>query len=111
MKTLFEIIDFIAERNLNSLTVELENTTCEIPLSKFEDWLQRTDRLNWVHDWSDHTGEHCQESGTYTLDQYWDMSHKYIAHDIYTYILINFVDPFKDIKNSITKITAEYAGN
>jgi hypothetical protein len=63
-----------------------------------------------VHDWSDHTGEHCQESGTYTLDQYWDMSHQYIAHDIYTYILINFVDPFKDIKNSITKITAEYAG-
>jgi len=111
MKTLFEIIDFIAERNLNSLTVELENTTCEIPLSKFEDWLHRTDRLNWVHDWSDHSGEHCQESGTYTLDQYWDMSHQYIAHDIYTYILINFVDPFKDIKNSITKITAEYARN
>ena len=111
MKTLFEIIDFITDRNINSLTVELENNTCEIPLSKFEAWLERTDRLNWVHDWSDHTGEHCQESGTYTLDQYWDMSHQYIAHDIYTYILINFVDPFKDIKNSITKITAEYARN
>jgi hypothetical protein len=38
------------------------------------------------------------------------MSHKYISHDIYTYILLHFVDPFKDIKNSITKITAEYAG-
>jgi hypothetical protein len=111
MKTLFEIIDFITDRNINSLTVELENNTCEIPLSKFEAWLERTDRLNWVHDWSDHSGEHCQESGTYTLDQYWDMSHQYIAHDIYTYILINFVDPFKDIKNSITKITAEYARN
>lgn len=101
MKTLFEIIDFITERNLNSLTVELENNTCEIPLSKYEDWLQRTDRLNWVHDWSDHTGEHCQETGTYTLDQYWKMSSRHIAHDIYSFILAHFLDAIKDVKKPI----------
>lgn len=111
MKTLFEIIDYNADTDCNVLTVDLStDNRCHIPLDKFQAWLKPTDRLQWVHDWSDHDGDHCQETGEYSLDQYWQMAHAFIKHDIYEFIVIHFVDPFKGIKNSITKMTTEYAG-
>lgn len=110
MKTLFKILDFNVDSDINCLHVELDTDhKCHIPLDQFEKWLERTDRLAWTHDWSDHNGEHCQETGQYTIDQYWDMSAKFIKHDIYEFIVINFIDPIKGIKDSITKITSEYA--
>jgi hypothetical protein len=111
MKTLFEITEYNVDRDCNVLCVDLSTEhRCHIPLTQFEKWLQRTDRLSWVHDWSDHDGEHCQETGEYSTEQYWEMSTAFIKHDIYEFIVIHFVsDAFKDIKDSITKITHEYA--
>lgn len=109
MKTLMKVIDYHMDRDENALTVELDSNTCHIPLDQFEAWLERTDRLYWVHDYADHTGEHCQEHGQYTPEQYWQMSFQYIAHDIYEFIVINFIDPVKGIQDCITKITSEYA--
>lgn len=108
-KPLFEVIDFERDQSCDMLTVILKERNCYIPLRQFERWLDRTDRLNWVHDWSDHTGSHCQETGTYSISSYWDMSHKMIKADIYDFICIHFVDPFKTIKNSINEITRQYA--
>jgi hypothetical protein len=110
MKTLMQIIDFNLDREENQLLVELDQyKSCQIKLSQYEAWLKRTDRLEWVSDYADYTGSHCQETGEYSLDQYWDLPQDYIKHDIYEFIVINFIDPIKDIKNSITKITHEYA--
>jgi hypothetical protein len=110
MKTLMKIIDFNLDRDDNQLTVETDKyRSCQINLEQFEAWLKRTDRLQWIHDWSDHDGGHCQENGEYSLDQYWQMADAFIKHDIYEFIVINFIDPIKDIKHSITKITHEYA--
>lgn len=110
MKTLMKIIDFNLDRDDNQLTVELDQyKSCQINLGQFEGWLKRTDRLQWIHDWADHDGDHCQDQGEYTLDQYWQMADAYIKHDIYEFIVINFIDPIKGIKNSITNITNEYA--
>lgn len=110
MKTLFKIVDFAVEHDDNEIIAHLDTEhVCHIPLDKYQDWLKRTDRLQWVHDYSDHTGEHCQDTGEYTIDQYWEMADAFIKHDIYEFISIHFIDPFTGIKESIIKITREYA--
>ena len=108
MKQLFTVLDFNRDQDTNILTVDLDCNRCHIPLKKFEKWLDRTDRLDWVHDWSDHNGDHCQETGRYNISQYWEMSAKQINKDIYEFIVIHFVNPFKGIIDSINEITAEY---
>jgi len=107
MKKQFKVIDFNKDQFTNILTVDLDCNRCHIPLDKFEKWLGSTDKLNWVHDWSDHDGEHCQESGRYNISQYWDMSQKQIQHDIYDFIDIHFVS--NNFVNQFTKTTSEYA--
>lgn len=110
MKTLFEVIDYNVDRDCNLLFVALSTeNNCYIPLRKFERWLDRTDRLDWVHDWSDQNGDHCQETGRYKISQYWEMSSRQIHQDIYEFIVIHFVDPFQGIIDSITEITNEHA--
>ena len=111
MKTLFEVIDYNVDRDCNLLFVALStDNNCYIPLDQFEKWLKRSDRLEWSHDWSDHDGEHCQVSGKWTIQEYWEQYHElFLKKDIYDFIVIHFTDPFKDIQNSITKITTEYA--
>lgn len=105
MTQLFKVVSF--ERNVeqNELFVELETNNVWIPLNQFEKWLADSDRLYWEHNYSDHNGDHVQECGLYTIDQYWQMASIYILNDIYEYFIVNkFVDPFAGIKNSITKI-------
>ena len=109
MKALFKVLDFYRDQDTNILTVDLDCNRCHIPLSQFEKWLDRTDRLEWVHDWSDNTGEHCQETGRYSISQYWQMSAKQIQHDIYEFIVIHFTNPLQGIINSLNQITNEYA--
>lgn len=111
MKALLKIIDFNVDRDDNALTVELNtHNTCHIKLDQFEQWLERTDRLEWVRDWADHDGDHCQVTGKYSFKEYWAIYRGSIHQDIYDFIVINFIDPVKGIKDSITKITNEYAG-
>lgn len=111
MKTLFEIIDFAVEHDDNEIIAQLDTQhVCHIPLNKFQAWLKRTDRLEWINDSSDHNGDHVQHAGTYTLDQYWQLDTAWIKRDLYEFIAIHFIDPFTGIKESIIKITREYAG-
>lgn len=110
MKPLLKIIDFNVDKDDNALTVELNtHNTCHIKLDQFEQWLERTDRLEWVRDWADHDGDHFQVTGKYSFKEYWAIYRGSIHQDIYDFIVINFIDPVKGIKDSITKITNEYA--
>lgn len=110
MKKLFKITDFSVEHDDNEIIATLDTQhVCHIPLNKFERWLKQTDRLEWVHEYSDNTGDHIQETGRYTMDQYWGMSRAYLKYDIYEFIGIHFIDPFTSIKESIIKINREYA--
>jgi len=105
----FTINDFERCEETNTLTVYTDKNTCLIPLSDFERWIKHTERLQWIEDWSDHAGEHCQESGEYTIEQYWEMGSRLISSDIYDFIVIHFINPFKDIPNTLNQITTEYA--
>lgn len=107
MSKLFTVLDFNKDETSNKLCVEITNHSLEIPLNQFNTWLKRTDRLHWVHDYTDHNGEHVQETGEYTFDTYWGMAWNYIAHDIYEFV-VNFIDPTKGI-NSINQILSTYA--
>jgi len=60
-----------------------------IPLDKFEWWLRVEDKLQWVIDTSDHTGEHQQFTGTMSLEEYWNTSDIDIHNDLYEYIFSN----------------------
>ena len=103
---LFSINGFERCEDNNILTVYTDKNTCHLPLKDFERWLKKTDRLKWIEDWSDHDGEHCQESGEYTLSQYWDMGSRFVSSDIYDFIVIHFVNPFKS--ESLNKILKHY---
>ncbi len=60
-----------------------------IPQDKFEWWLRVEDKLQWVFDTSDHTGEHQQFNGTMSMDEYWATSDIDIHNDLYGYITGN----------------------
>lgn len=90
MNRLFNIIEYNIDSNV--LTVELDTPNrCHIPLDRFESWLKKSDRLQWVNDYSDASGEHCQETGEYSLEQYWELPSALIKNDIYDFIVIHFV--------------------
>lgn len=60
-----------------------------IPRSKFEQWLIKNHRLDYCHDYNDPSqfDGHGQQTGTYTLDQYWkDLDDSYIKEDILMFI-------------------------
>lgn len=60
--------------------------TVTIPQDKFEWWLRLEDKLEWVMDTSDHTGQHHQFAGTMSLNEYWDSDKHFIKKDLYEYI-------------------------
>lgn len=60
-----------------------------IPQDKFEWWLKINDKLEWVMDTSDHTGDHQQFTGTMSLEEYWATSDIDIHKDLYGYIIGN----------------------
>ena len=104
---LFEITDYNKDNKI--LTVDLSTgNRCHIPLLNFETWLIRSERLQWIADYPDHNGEHVQEAGIMSLEQYWEMSHHFIHADIYDFIVIHFVDDSKSIQQSLKKITDNY---
>jgi hypothetical protein len=106
---LFDIIHFERCEENNILTAQLDNgNNCHIPLTDFTKWLKRTDRLGWSEDYSDYSGEHLQETGEYSLDQYWEMGTRFIHHDISDFIMIHFVNPFNEIPKSIHHIINHY---
>lgn len=109
MKHLFKVIDFYVDRDTNILTVDLDCNRCHIPLNQFENWLDRTDRLDWTKDWADHDGDHCQVSGKYSISEYWGIYWGCIHKDIYDFIVINYTNPMQGIIDSINEITSEYA--
>ena len=65
----------------------------EIPEKKFHLFLREEDKLSWIMDSSDHTGEHVQASGDMSYEEYWNCETRYIYEDLYEYITthpINF---------------------
>lgn len=73
------------------ILVDLQKCSISIPVTipqdKFEWWLRVNNKLEWVFDISDHTGEHQQFNGTMSLGEYWATNTEYIHDDLYDYIV------------------------
>lgn len=74
-----------------------------IPRQKFEDWLKRTDRIEYCLDGVDSFGDHEQITGVIPIDAYYSDYRERAVNDLYDYIIINHTDPF-DIKPALDKI-------
>lgn len=110
VQKLFEIEDF----NLWEDEIEVFLTKGEvqreknIPRAKFENWLKDSGRLDWEDNYSDHTGEHVQETGSMTIDQYWDDCHfEQKCFDLYEYLILHMdVRKVFDVESPIFRILA-----
>ena len=107
---LFEIDDFNLWDDEIEVFMKRGDTEREksIPRARFERWLSESGRLDWEDNKSDHTGEHVQETGTMTIDEYWSDCHfEQKCFDLYDYLVLH-MDARKvfDVESSIFRILA-----
>lgn len=107
-RNLFNIIEYILTDNEIETFILYNNMTerkIDIPRNKFEDWLLFDDRLNTEMNLSDESGNHKQELGQLSLDEYWALNRSEIEKDLYDYIVINYEsEKVFDIDKSLAKI-------
>ena len=86
---LFEITDY----NLweDDIEVFTDKKDYFIIRQKFENWLRFSDRLNYEMNYSDHNGEHIQETWVMSLEEYWGLTRKEIIKDLYDYIVVKII--------------------
>lgn len=108
VKQLFEIDEYTLWDK--EIEVFLMNDTQEkeinIPREKFEQWLEDSGRLNYCNDSVNYAGDHIQETGTISIDHYWDNIFIDKKPDLYDYILLKVVDAKKifDIESPLKRI-------
>jgi len=83
----FDVSDFIRQHNKILVNIEKDNILIPItiPQDKFETFLLVTDKLQWEMNYSE-AGEHKQESGTMSYEEYWSQDANIIEGDLYEYI-------------------------
>lgn len=104
---LFEIEDYnISDEEIEVTTFKNDvEKNYTIDRQKFEKWLRHNDKLDYCFDWSDYAGEHQQEVGQMSLDEYWESGREYIYQDLYDYIIIKIEgEKFFDVFGLLGKI-------
>jgi len=108
LRQLFEIDDYnVWEKEIECFLVNnTQEKEINIPREKFEQWLEDSDRLDYCHDSVDYKGDHIQETGTISIDHYWDNIFIDKKPDLYDYILLKIVDAKKifDIESPLKRI-------
>ena len=65
-----------------------EEKTLFIDREKFEKWLEKDGRLEWIYDYADCQGEAVQETGILPIEDYFSENSTYkIKEDLYDYII------------------------
>lgn len=110
---LFEIIDFnLFDEEIEVIAVKGEREkTISVPRARFEKWLQNDGRLNYCIDSVDHTGEHVQDLGTISIEDYWSDINIEKKRDLYEFIVLKMMDSRKifDIQTSLQSILKTFA--
>jgi guanylate kinase len=64
-----------------------DEKTLFINREKFEKWLEKDGRLEWVYEYADYSGEAVQETGILPIEDYFVENSSYkIKEDLYDYI-------------------------
>lgn len=107
----------IEEYNLFDDEIEVTITrgeqekTISVPRERFERWLENNGRLDYCRDWADYSGEHQQDTGTMTIEDYWDWStYREIKSDLYDFIVTKMMDVRKvfDVQTPLKNILNTY---
>ncbi len=105
---LFEIEDFnLFDEEIEVIAVKDEREkTISVPRSMFEKWLQNTDRLDYCNDFADYAGEHQQQTGTISIEDYWADINIEKKVDLYEFIILKMMDSRKifDIQTPLKSI-------
>ena len=108
VKQLFEIDDFnLWDKEIEVFLIQGEKEKeVSISRAKFEKWLKDSGRLDYCNDSADYAGEHQQETGSISLDNYWNDIMIDKRKDLYDYIILNMVDNriIFDIESPIKRI-------
>lgn len=84
-KRIYSIVSIDIDKIL--VTVNVNSTLpTEIEKERFNQWLIDNNRLEWVNDTSNERGEHHQQTGVLTLDQYYELPEVYLKSDMYDYL-------------------------
>lgn len=108
---LFEIEDYNVFENEDLIEVFTDKKDYSFSLSKFNYWLEKSDRLEWCDDGVDHNGVHVQQTGVMTIDDYWQGDTRLIRNDLYDYIILKIesekkFDLFETLANIFRPQTA-----
>lgn len=87
---LFDIKDYNVWEN--DIEIFSDKKDWIISRSGFENWLRFSDRLNWEMNISDHNGNHVQETGVMSIEEYWSLDQNSIKTDLYDYVVIKVLD-------------------
>lgn len=106
MNKLFEIECFDLEENqITVFAVKgTASKTITVPRQKFENWLRFDDRLNWEMNCSDYKGEHVQETGVMSMEEYYALPEREIDKDLYDYIVLKMEDSAKIFDETYSSI-------
>jgi hypothetical protein len=68
--------------------------------------MQNDDRLDYCNDYADYAGEHQQETGTISIEDYWDDINIEKHRDLYEFIVLKMMDSRKifDVETSLKSI-------
>lgn len=109
LKQLFEITDFTLFDEEIEVTIERgeREKTISVPRARFEKWLQNTDRIDYCKDYCE-AGEHVQQTGTFTIENYWGDINIEKKTDLYEFIVLKMMDVRKtfDIETPLKSILA-----
>jgi hypothetical protein len=106
-KPLIEIDTWEMDLNLIKVSALKNNIPVDYELSivKFEAFIDRHGKRDYCSDPSDYRGEHVQDAGTMSWDEYYEST--YLMEDLIEFIIIQEADQvFTDISAGINKIVA-----
>lgn len=105
MNQLFQISHFYRSSKWIVVYIRGQQASYNVNREDFEQWLERTDRLEWINVTPDYSGEPVEETGTYTMKEYWALPSWQIERHLYEHIIYSQSDGYFDLKKSIDKVT------
>jgi hypothetical protein len=119
VKKLFEVIDYTSGGLFIDVKIKRNNAerTVFVTRDEFEDWMQRTGRLDWEEQVSSDTVNPVTLKGTVEVWEYWQGSHgEQVKFDLYEFILTNLLTealdkPSSKIFKVISKVAKKQVNN
>jgi hypothetical protein len=109
---LFEVDEYLIEGEAIFVSISKNDKSSieQIPRAHFEKWLTESGRLDWCEDSANCFGEHVQETGTMSIEEYWREYDTTKFPDLYDWLVIHKLgENVFDIQKPLSKILNGYS--